>query len=109
MAIASYMSVTPQGPTYAFTAALSSPTAVQVASGYSGYAFYSTGSNATWVGYGTTAAQAVANAVIPTSGNPQNSFLVIPGYVFYFSLSSNLYFAALTTVSTATVYVQSVM
>jgi hypothetical protein len=109
MPIASFQGITPQGPTYFLTAALSSPTAVQIASGYSGYMMYSTAGNPVWFGYGTTSAQAIANAVIPTVGNPQNSVLLLPGYMYFYSLQPNLYFAALTTVSTAPVYIQSVI
>jgi len=109
MPIASFQGITPQGPTYFLTAALSSPTAVQIVNGYSGYMASTTSSNLVWLGYGTTAAQAVANAVIPTVGNPQNAVLLLPGYMYFYSLQPNLYFAALTTGGTAPVYIQSVI
>lgn len=96
------------GPTVAFTANTSAPTAVQASnyepSSMAGqYRVINAGSQTVFLGVGSTAANALANAtVISTSGN---SIPLLPGTDEILSFGINSYFTGITASSTSQIYI----
>lgn len=97
---------TPSGNTVTFTAATTAPAAVQAVSttlGGNQYRILNAGSVVAFLGIGTTAAEANAAAVAVTS-----SGLAIPllaGTDEIITFAPNAYFTAVTSSSTAVIYV----
>jgi len=99
---------TPLGNTIAITAAVSAPTPVQApcnSLGGNQYRIINAGSVTAFLGYGKTAAEATANAVIPTTGNATFCIPLLAGTDEALSFLPNAYFTAVTGSSTATVYI----
>lgn len=94
------------GNTVAFTAATTAPTAVQAVSttlGGNQYRIINAGLVTVFLGYGTTADSANANAAVVTSSGP--SIPLLPGTDEILTFLPNAYFTGITSSSTATVYV----
>jgi hypothetical protein len=99
---------TPSGNTVMITAAVTAPNAVQVISttlGGNQYRVINNGSVTAFIGFGTTAAEAVANATAPTSGSPTRAIPALAGTIEVLSFQPNAFVSAATLSSTATVYV----
>lgn len=96
------------GKTGTFTAATSAPSAVQVqaGNGVRGEQFLLTnvGTVTVFVGWGQTAAQAAANAVIPTS-TQTCVYVLLPGTQVSITAAPEAFFTGITSASTAVVYV----
>ena len=99
---------TPLGNTVLITAATSAPTPVQVASNTLGgnqYRVINNGSVTAFLGFGTDANAATANAVAPTTGNTTFSIPLLAGTDEVLSFLPNMYATAVTLSSTASVYI----
>lgn len=98
---------TKSGNTVTFVAGAAAPTAVQAVSttlGGNQYRIINSSSNATvFLGYGVTATEANAAAVVVTSS--QASFPLLPGTDEILSFVPNAYFTGITSSGNATVYV----
>lgn len=96
------------GKTGTFTAATSAPTAVQVSSNNAEqspqYLITNTGTVDVWLGWGQTAAQAAAAAVIPTSTQTFGCWVLARTQVVL-SGPPGFFFTGITSSSTAVVYV----
>lgn len=97
---------TPLGNTVTLTAATSAPAAVQALSttlGGNQYRIINAGTQVAFMGVGSTAAAALANAVVASSS--QGSIPLLPNTDEIFSFVPNAWFTAITSTSTTTVYV----
>lgn len=98
---------TNQGNTYVFTSDATAPTPVQVVSSSGAantYLITNTGNYTVFLGVGTSAATATANAVIPTAGNPQRCIPILPGTAQTFNLWANAFFTGISSAASV-VYV----
>jgi hypothetical protein len=97
---------TQYGNTVVFTANTSAPTPVQaVSNGASGnqYRIINAGNVVVFLGYGTTAANATANAtVVSTTGQ---ALPLLPGTDEILTFQPNAYFTGITSANTAVIYV----
>ena len=97
---------TPTGNTVTFTAATSAPTAVQCPSttlGGNQYRIVNAGTVVAFLGVGTTAANALSNAVVVTTTAP--CIPMLPGTDEIITFVPNAYFTAITSTGTAAVYI----
>lgn len=98
---------TKTGNTVTFVAGTAAPTAVQAISttlGGNQYRIINSSSNATvFLGYGVTATEANAAAVVVTSS--QASFPLLPGTDEILSFVPNAYFTGITASGNATIYI----
>jgi hypothetical protein len=98
---------TKTGNTVTFVAGTAAPTAVQAVSttlGGNQYRIINSSSNATvFLGYGVTATEANATAVVVTSS--QASFPLLPGTDEILSFVPNAYFTGITASGNATIYI----
>ena len=99
--------------THAIVASATPPTAIQLPQSSNAYDrcvisdafFYNPSSSDVWVGLGATAAQALANTSIPTSGSPTNA-RVIPAMSYgVLDYPRDAFITARTASGTATIYV----
>lgn len=96
------------GKSVTFTAATSSPTAVQ-ASNYEGtslsgdYRICNSGTAIVFLGVGRTTTEAAANASVLTSS--ANCLPILPGATEIFKFGLNSYFTGITASGTSVVYV----
>ena len=111
MASNSQIAFAPLGQTVVIPAAASAPTGVQalVDSRFDGqgtgqYRIINSSTNTVFLGVGTTAALATANAVAPIAGNPSPAIVLVPGAVEILRFARTSYFSGLAT-APATVYI----
>ena len=97
---------TPLGNTVTFTAATTAPTPVQAVSttlGANQYRILNAGSNTVFLGIGSTAAAATANAVAVTSS--QGSYPLLAGTDEILTFAPNWYFTGITSANTSVIYI----
>ena len=97
---------TKTGNTVAFTANVSAPTPVQCSSTTLGgiqYRVINSGTVTVFLGYGDTAANATASAVVVSTTAP--SFPLLPGTDEILTFVPNAYFTGITSSGTASVYI----
>jgi hypothetical protein len=111
MSTNSQIAFSPLGKTIVVAAAGTAPTGVQApvyekfnpqATGQ--YRFVNAGTNTVFLGTGTSAAEATANAVAPVAGNPSPAIVLVPGAVEILRFNKDTYFSGLASGDT-TVYV----
>lgn len=98
----------PLGPTTLITAATSAPAAVQLGGPNSGeVSIFALNDNTVtiFLAYGSTAAQAAANAVIPTVGTPSNGVIALhPSVPYCLNMPAGLYYTAIIGTGTGPLY-----
>jgi hypothetical protein len=111
MSTNSQIAFAPLGQTVVVAAAASAPTGVQAlvdarVDGQSTgqYRFINSGTNTVFLGVGSTAAIATANAVAPTAGSPTAAIVLVPGAVEVLRFQRESFFSGLASAST-TVYI----
>jgi hypothetical protein len=98
---------TPQGLTISVTAAATAPTPTQCSGTVLGaiqYRIINTGTVPAYLGFGTTAAIATANAVKPTS-TATNAIPLLPSTAEVLTFNANAYFTAVTDSGTAVIFI----
>lgn len=98
------------GNTVVFTAAATAPTPVQCVGkslGPTQYRIINAGTNTVFMGYGEDAANATANAVIPTGGGANSTFsiVILPGTDEILTFLPNAYFTGVTSANTSVLYI----
>lgn len=68
------------------------------------FRFVNAGTNTVFIGTGTSAAEATANAVAPVAGNPSPAIVLLPGAVEILRFNKDTFFSGLASAAT-TVYV----
>jgi hypothetical protein len=68
------------------------------------YRFVNAGTNTVFLGTGTSAAEATANAVAPIAGNPSPAIVLLPGAIEILRFNKDTYFSGLAAAAT-TVYI----
>jgi hypothetical protein len=111
MAQNSQIAFAPMGETVVVAAASSAPTGVQAlvearfdAQSTGQYRIINSSSNIVFLGVGSTAALATANAVAPIAGDPSPAIVLVPGAVEVLRFTREAYFSGLAT-SASTVYI----
>jgi hypothetical protein len=111
MASNSQIAFAPLGQTVVIPAAASAPTGVQalVDSRFDGqgtgqYRIVNISANTVFLGVGSTAAIATANAVAPTAGSPTAAIVLAPGAVEVLRFQRESFFSGLAS-SSSTVYI----
>ena len=97
------MAFTPMGNTVSFTANVAPPTAVQAVSrtiGGTQYRIHNVGSNAVYIGFGDSAANASTMANVSIAGS---TLSMMGNSVEVFTLNANQYFTAATSSGTSVV------
>jgi len=107
----SQIAFAPQGKTIVVAAASVAPLGIQVpvmdgpskpTSGQ--YRIVNAGTNTVFLGVGSTAANAQANAVAPVAGNPSPAIPMVPGAVEILRFGEEVYFSGLAAAAT-TLYI----
>ena len=98
------------GNTVVFTAAATAPTPVQCVGkslGPTQYRIINAGTNTVFLGYGSSAADATANSVIPTGGGANSAFALplLPGTDEILTFLPNAYFTGITSTGNAIIYI----
>lgn len=107
----SFRAFNPTGPTVKVAGATTAPSGVQVPStgGMKAeqYRVYNSGSVTAYIAFGADASSAQSNAVIPTGSgsNAKNSYPLAAGATEVFSALTDCYWSAITSSSTADVFV----
>jgi hypothetical protein len=111
MASNSQIAFAPLGQTVVIPAAASAPTGVQAlvngrldAQGTGQYRIINSSTNTVFLGVGTTAAIATANAVAPVAGTPSAAIVLAPGAVEILRFARTSFFSGLAS-SASTVYI----
>ena len=111
MAQNSQIAFAPLGNTVVIPAAAVAPTGVQAlvdarfdAQATGQYRIINSSANTVFLGVGSTAAIATANAVAPVAGTPSAAIVLVPGAVEILRFSRTSYFSGLATAA-ATVYI----
>jgi len=109
MSTNSQIAFTPLGKTAVVAAAAVAPAGIQVLStqspGQAGqYRVVNAGTNTVFLGVGSTAAIATANAVAPVAGNPSPAIPLVPGAVEILRFGEEAYFSGLAAAAT-TLYI----
>lgn len=109
MSTNSQIAFNPQGETVVVAAAAVAPVGIQALTtqspGQAGqYRFVNAGVNTVFLGIGSTAAIAQANAVAPVAGNPSPAIPLIPGAVEILRFGEESYFSGLAAAAT-TLYI----
>ena len=109
MASASQFPFQPLGPSHLIVANVAAPAPVQVnvretTTGVGQYRIVNNSINEVFLGVGATGAQATANSVAPTVGNPTNTIMLVPGAVEVLRLVNNAFFTA-TAAGASDVYI----
>jgi hypothetical protein len=111
MAQNSQIAFAPMGETVVVAAAASAPTGVQAlvdarfdAQSTGQYRIINSSSNIVFLGVGSTAALATANAVAPIAGDPSPAIVLVPGAVEVLRFTREAYFSGLAS-SASTVYI----
>ena len=111
MASNSQIAFAPLGQTVVIAATTSAPTGVQalVDSRFDGqgtgqYRIINSSENIVFLGVGSTAAIATANAVAPTAGSPTSAIVLVPGAVEILRFGREAFFSGLASAA-STVYI----
>lgn len=111
MATNSQIAFAPQGKTVVVAAAGTAPAGVQApvetrfnATGVGQYRIINASENTVFMGVGSTAAEATANAVAPVAGTPSPAIVLVPGAVEILRFSRLAYFSGLAS-GASTVYI----
>jgi hypothetical protein len=111
MASNSQIAFTPLGETLVIAAAAVAPTGLQAtvyakydASNAGQYRVINSGTNTVFLGTGSTAAEATANAVAPIAGDPSPAIVLVPGTVEILRFATGTFFSGLAAAAT-TVYI----
>jgi hypothetical protein len=111
MASNSQIAFTPLGQTIVVASTTSAPTGIQApvygkfdAQNAGQFRFINNGTVTVFLGTGSTAAEATANAVAPTAGSPTAAIVLVPGAVEILRFNNSTYFSGLSA-SAATVYI----
>lgn len=111
MATNSQIAFAPQGKTVVVAAAGTAPAGVQApvetrfnATGVGQYRIINNSNNTVFLGVGSTATEATANAVAPVAGTPSLAIVLVPGAVEILRFSRLAYFSGLAS-SASTVYI----
>jgi hypothetical protein len=111
MSTNSQIAFAPLGETVVVPAAAIAPTGVQAlvygrldAQGTGQYRIINSSALTVFLGVGSTAALATANAVEPIAGNPSPAIVLVPGAVEVLRFSRTSYFSGLASAA-ATVYI----
>jgi hypothetical protein len=112
MASNSQIAFAPLGQTVVVPAAAVAPTGVQalVDSRFDGqgtgqYRIINSSSNIVFLGIGSTAAIATANAVAPVAGTPSSAIVLVPGAVEVLRFGRESFFSGLAPAGASTVYI----
>ena len=111
MAQNSQIAFAPLGNTVVITAAASAPTGVQAlvdarfdAQSVGQYRIINSSANTVFLGIGSTAAIATANAVAPVAGTPSAAIVLVPGAVEILRFGRESFFSGLASAA-STVYI----
>ena len=111
MATNSQIAFNPQGKTVVIPAASTAPTGVQAlvdtrfdAQSTGQYRIINSSAYTVFLGVGSTAAIATANAVAPVAGTPSSAIVLVPGAVEILRFARTSYFSGLASAA-ATVYI----
>lgn len=111
MPTTSQSAFTPIGKTVAIPAAAAAPLGVQAQANSNGttqaggqYRIVNSGATTVFLGVGSTATIAQANAVAPVAGTPSPAIVLLPGAVEVLSFGDAAFFSGLASVAT-TVYI----
>ena len=111
MAGNSQIAFAPLGKTIVVAAAASAPTGIQAPiyekfnpQNTGQYRFINAGSTTVFLGTGSSAAEATANAVAPVAGTPSAAIVLVPGAVEILRFNIDTYFSGLSSAA-ATVYI----
>jgi hypothetical protein len=112
MSTNSQIAFAPLGNTVVIPAAASAPTGVQAlvdarfdAQSTGQYRIINSSANTVFLGVGSTAAIATANAVAPTAGNPTSAIVLVPGAVEVLRFGRESFFSGLAPAGASTVYI----
>lgn len=111
MSTNSQIAFAPLGETIVVAAAASAPTGIQAPvyakfdpQNAGQFRFINAGTTNVFLGTGSTAAEATANAVAPVAGNPSPAIVLLPGAVEILRFNQTTFFSGLSSVA-ATVYI----
>lgn len=111
MSTNSQIAFAPLGETAVVAAAATAPTGIQAlvfpkfdAQSTGQFRLINAGTTTVFLGTGSSASEATANAVEPLSGNPSPAVVLVPGAVEILRFNPNTYFSGLSS-SAATVYI----
>ena len=111
MASNSQIAFAPLGQTVVIPATTSAPTGVQAlvdsrfdVQGTGQYRIINSSENIVFLGVGSTAAIATANAVAPTAGSPTSAIVLVPGAVEVLRFQRESFFSGLASAA-STVYI----
>jgi hypothetical protein len=111
MATNSQIAFNPQGKTVVIAATTTAPTGLQApvdtkytpqATGQ--YRIVNSGTVAVFLGFGSTAAIATANAVAAVAGTPSNAIVLLPGTIEVLRFTPEIFFSGLASAA-ASVYI----
>lgn len=107
----SFRAFNPTGPTVLVVGATSAPTGLQASSSGAPaaeqYRVYNAGTVVAYIAFGVDAATAQSNAVVPTGGgaSAKNSYPLASGATEVFSAPLNIFWSAITSSSTANIFI----
>jgi hypothetical protein len=111
MSTNSQIAFSPLGETIFVAATSTAPTGIQApvytkfdAQNAGQFRFVNAGTNIAFIGTGSSAADATANAVAPIAGNPSPAIVLLPGAVEILRFSKETFFSGLSAAANA-VYV----
>lgn len=111
MSTNSQIAFAPLGKTVVVAAAASAPTGVQALvydkfepQNAGQFRFINAGTTTVFLGTGSTAAEATANAVAPVAGTPSAAVVLVPGAVEILRFNQTTFFSGLSSAA-ATVYI----
>jgi len=111
MSTNSQIAFTPLGKTIVVAATTSAPAGIQAPvytkfdpQNAGQYRFINAGTVTVFLGTGTSAAEATANAVAPVAGTPSAAIVLVPGAVEILRFNQSTYFSGLSSAA-ATVYI----
>ena len=111
MSTNSQIAFTPLGETIVVAAAASAPNGIQAPvltkfdpQSTGQYRLVNAGTNTVFLGTGTSAAEATANAVAPVAGNPSPAIVLVPGAVEILRFNKDTYFSGLAAAAN-TIYI----
>jgi hypothetical protein len=112
MAQNSQIAFAPLGNTVVIPAAASAPTGVQAlvdarfdAQSVGQYRIINSSANTVFLGIGSTAAIATANAVAPVAGTPSAAIVLVPGAVEILRFGRESFFSGLAPAGASTVFI----
>jgi hypothetical protein len=108
--VASQIAFQPLGATHLLQANVAAPVPVQInvretTTGVGQYRIINDSILTCYLSYGATAAQAAANAVAPTVGNPSAAVTLVPGAVEVLRFNNNAFVTVLSPGGAADIYI----